>query len=173
MAATYSNNDADGGLGSLWWLGGVAILFWLTFVCSSHSQAKSRQPQAPAATSATPALSAPKEQASLAPADLPLAKLYFDIGKIELAQDTGEQLKAVIEHLKGHENTKAVISGYHDPTGDKAQNEELAKNRAEAVRDALSTQGIAADRIVMQKPIETTGSGDVAEARRVEVSIQP
>lgn len=173
MAATYSSNDDDGGLGSLWWLGGVAVLFWLTFVCGSHSQAKPRQNQSPAATSATAAPSTPGEQASTAPAGLPLAKLYFEIGKTELAQTAGEHLNAVIAHLKSHESAKAVISGYHDPTGDKAQNEELAKNRAKAVRETLKAAGIVEERIVMQKPIETTGSGDLAEARRVEVSIQP
>lgn len=102
----------------------------------------------------------------------PAAKLYFAVGANALPQEAPETLKAITEHLKANPESKAVISGFHDPTGNKAQNEELAKNRAKAVREALKAAGIAEDRVVMQKPQETTGTGNDAEARRVEVSIQ-
>jgi len=81
-------------------------------------------------------------------------------------------MKPILEYLKANRASKAVISGYHDPTGDKAQNEELAKNRAKAVREALKAAGIEEERIVMQKPQETAGTGDLADARRVEIGIQ-
>jgi K(+)-stimulated pyrophosphate-energized sodium pump len=41
----------------------------------------------------------------------------------------------------------SVISGYHYTSGDPAQNGELAKQRAMAVRDALKIAGVAEDRI--------------------------
>ena len=63
------------------------------------------------------------------------------------------------------------VSGYHDATGDLAQNQELAKQRAIKVRDQLKAAGIAEDRIELAKPELTQGSGDNAEARRVEVSV--
>ena len=66
---------------------------------------------------------------------------------------------------------KLVISGYHDASGDPAQNAGLAKQRAMAVRDALKTAGVAEDRIELKKP-EQLNAGDAAEARRVEVSVQ-
>ena len=66
----------------------------------------------------------------------------------------------------------AVISGYHDTTGDPAQNEELAKQRALAVRDALKALGIGDDKLDLKKPEATTATGSNAEARRVEVSLQ-
>ena len=66
----------------------------------------------------------------------------------------------------------AVISGYHDTTGDPAQNEELAKQRALAVRDALKALGIGDDKLDLRKPEVTTATGSNAEARRVEVSLQ-
>jgi hypothetical protein len=31
--------------------------------------------------------------------------------------------------------------------------------------------GIGSDRVILQKPVETTGSGKPADARRVEVSV--
>jgi K(+)-stimulated pyrophosphate-energized sodium pump len=70
------------------------------------------------------------------------------------------------------EGRTAVVSGYTDASGDAAMNEELAKQRAFAVRDALVTAGVPDDRIELKKPEQLTGSGDPAQARRVEVALQ-
>ena len=51
-------------------------------------------------------------------------------------------------------------------------NAEIAKQRALNVRDALVAAGIDASRIDTEKPALTTGSGDAAEARRVEVRVR-
>jgi K(+)-stimulated pyrophosphate-energized sodium pump len=67
---------------------------------------------------------------------------------------------------------KAVISGFHDASGDAAKNAELAKQRAMAVRDALQGLGVGADKIELKKPEETTAGGPAELARRVEVSVQ-
>ena len=102
----------------------------------------------------------------------PAAKLYFPLDKVTLPQNTVAALLPVVEYLKANEGAKASISGFHDPTGRRARNEELALNRARAARGALERAGVARDRIVMQKPQVTTGSGGAAEARRVEVAVQ-
>ena len=67
---------------------------------------------------------------------------------------------------------KAVISGFHDATGNPAQNAELAKQRALVVRDALMAAGLAESQIELKKPEQVVGSGSDAEARRVEISLQ-
>jgi K(+)-stimulated pyrophosphate-energized sodium pump len=67
---------------------------------------------------------------------------------------------------------KAVVSGFTDSTGDSTKNEELAKQRAFAVRDALKAAGIAEDKIELKKPEMLTGTGSNAEGRRVEVALQ-
>ena len=67
---------------------------------------------------------------------------------------------------------KAVISGFHDVTGDPAKNEELAKQRALRVRDALTALGIGEDKLDLRKPAVTTADGSNAEARRVEVTLE-
>ncbi len=104
---------------------------------------------------------------------LPLLKVYFDTGKTDISTEFAEKSKAIIEFLKNDKAANAVINGYHDPSGNKAQNEELAKNRAKGVRDAIKAAGIDEARILMQKPAETSGAGgSMAEARRVEVSVQ-
>lgn len=100
------------------------------------------------------------------------AKLYFDTGKTKLAVDASATLAPTIEWLQSNPSAKAVISGYHDPSGNQAQNELLAKNRAKAVREALKAAGIDETRIEMRKPVSTEGGADLAEARRVEVTIE-
>jgi K(+)-stimulated pyrophosphate-energized sodium pump len=150
------------------WLVGIAVLLLITFNCMrGHHTAPAAKP-APAAAPAP----APAAEPTAPPATPPAAKIYFEVGKTDLPKETESTLKDVLEYLKANAGSKAVISGYHDPTGDKVQNEELAKNRAKAVREALGAAGIGDDRVVMQKPQETTGTGDNAEARRVEVAIQ-
>lgn len=108
------------------------------------------------------------------PADAPPAtiKLYFDSGKTTLPSDASISLAAMIDWLKTHPESKAILSGYHDPKGDRALNEELAKERAESVEDALEDAGIDDDRIDKRKPQSVDGGADLAEARRVEISIE-
>jgi outer membrane protein OmpA-like peptidoglycan-associated protein len=127
---------------------------------------------APAASvvAATPPVSKPAPATSIALP--PAAKLYFALDKIALPQNTVAALLPVVEYLKANDGAKAQVSGFHDPTGKKARNEELALNRARAARGALERAGISRERIVMQKPQATTGSGGAAEARRVEVAVQ-
>jgi len=98
-------------------------------------------------------------------------KIYFEVGKQELPAGTAEMLVAIVGKAKADPSAKIDISGYTDATGDAAKNEELAKERAKAVREALKTAGVAEERINMKKPEVITGSGTEAEARRVEVSI--
>ncbi len=126
---------------------------------------------ATAAASGAAAVLSYLDKAPDALAGAPVAKLYFDTGKTDLPADAEATLKPIIDFVKGNAGTKGVISGFHDPTGDKAQNEELAKNRAKMVRERLRAAGFTEDQIVMIKPFQTAGSGDNKEARRVEVSV--
>jgi len=96
-----------------------------------------------------------------------VVKFYFATGKADLAAGANEALAGIVQGVAAGQ--KAVVSGFHDATGDAAQNAELAKNRALAVRDALQALGVAEDRIELKKPEATQGSGSNAEARRVEV----
>ncbi|MES2180472.1 MAG: OmpA family protein [Pseudomonadota bacterium] len=101
-----------------------------------------------------------------------VVKLYFDTAKASLPADAKQSLAPIVEWLKTNTSAKAVISGYHDSRGSVALNQELAKNRAKAVSKALEDAGIDDDRIELRKPESTTGLGDAAEARRVEVSVE-
>jgi outer membrane protein OmpA-like peptidoglycan-associated protein len=99
-----------------------------------------------------------------------VVKFYFASASAALAPGAAEALGDVVKGVAAGQ--KAVISGYHDVTGDPVKNEELAKQRAFAVRDALAALGIGEDKVDLRKPEVTTASGSNAEARRVEVTLQ-
>lgn len=98
-----------------------------------------------------------------------VVNFYFATGSADLAPGAAEALATVIQGIES--GRKAVISGYHDTTGDPTINEELAKLRAQTVRDVLLGLGVAADKVDLQKPAISAGSGNDAEARRVEVKL--
>ena len=132
------------------------------------------KPAATAVASSAPA--APVAVAAAAVADEAsvrvengVVKFYFATAKADLAGGANEALADVVKGVA--EGKKAVVSGFHDATGDAALNAELAKQRAFAVRDALKALGVAEDKIELKKPEETTASGSNAEARRVEVGL--
>jgi outer membrane protein OmpA-like peptidoglycan-associated protein len=98
-----------------------------------------------------------------------VVNFYFASASADLAPGAAEALAAVIKGVES--GRKAVVSGYHDTTGDAAANEALAKRRAETVRDVLVGLGVPADKVQLQKPEVTAGSGNDAAARRVEVKL--
>jgi flagellar motor protein MotB len=160
---------------SIWrWLLPLLIvlgLLWLLSRCMGPRDASVEMAPAP---TPTPLPAPAVEPAPLpAPAALPTANFYFEVGQSELPEAREGSLESVIEYLNANPTAVATVSGYHDPTGDAAHNEELARNRAMAVRDAMMAAGVPEAQIEMVKPIVTSGSGDLAEARRVEVAIRP
>lgn len=98
-----------------------------------------------------------------------VVNFYFATGSADLAPGAAEALATVIKGVEG--GRKAVVSGFHDTTGDPKINEDLSKLRAQTVRDVLIGLGVAGDKVDLQKPAVTTGSGNNAEARRVEVKL--
>jgi len=98
-----------------------------------------------------------------------VVKFYFASAKSDLPNGAAAALASVIKGVA--DGKRAVVSGYHDASGDPAKNAELAKQRAFAVRDALKAAGVAEDKIELKKP-EQINAGDAADARRVEVTLQ-
>ncbi len=112
--------------------------------------------------------------AASVPADPHAAVLLFAVGSPALAPDAAQLLAPLIKALQNDPATKITVSGFHSASGDAAQNEELAKQRALAVRDALKAAGIAEERVVLEKPRQTEANvaGEDESARRVEVAIK-
>jgi len=96
-------------------------------------------------------------------------KVYFPVGAKDLDDDAKNVIASIGEAIKKDAN-KLSITGYADKTGDEKMNEELAKNRAMAVKDALIAAGVKEDAIEMRRPIFITGAQDDKEARRVDIN---
>ncbi|MCB1723872.1 MAG: DUF5011 domain-containing protein [Gammaproteobacteria bacterium] len=101
-----------------------------------------------------------------------VARIFFAVGGAEPPNDSARLLAPVVGRLRREPDTIVTIAGFHDASGDPAKNRELARRRAAAVGGMLQLAGITANRIVLEKPTETTGSGTADEARRVEVRIR-
>ena len=117
----------------------------------------------PAPAAAAPAAPAPA-------AGMPF-QVFFASGQSSLDAEASTTLKAAVDYLKSHADVKVALSGFVDSTGNADANAELAKKRAEAVRDALQAGGVAADRIDLRKPeVITAGQGADRDApRRVDI----
>ena len=158
---------------SIWrWLLPLLIALGLLWLLSSLFGRREQRPvedtlPPPAAVEPAPA------PEGAAPADTtPTATVYFEVDQSALPPGSETALSSVVVYLQEIPASTAVISGYHDASGDQAANEELARNRAASVRDALVAAGIEESRIHMEKPVVTTGDGTLADARRVEVTVR-
>ena len=100
--------------------------------------------------------------------------LYFGVGKTALEGSQSSGIARLVAYLTANPAKKALISGYHSASGELAVNQELAKQRAFAVRDTLQAAGVGATRVVLDKPLQTEASvsGEDPVARRVEVTIR-
>jgi photosynthetic reaction center cytochrome c subunit len=134
---------------------------------TNYPELAAPRPGAPAA--AVPAAVVPAAQA--APAG---AVVYFGVGVASVSAGAMDELKSIAGVLQSRPDAKVVVSGYHSASGSVEQNQDLARKRAMAVRDALTTAGIAQDRVVLEKPraAEANLAGEDPKARRVEVLLQ-
>jgi outer membrane protein OmpA-like peptidoglycan-associated protein len=154
----------------------VLVIFFVMGIVQWHRGHIVKTPVALVAAVAAPPLAVVTETVTVTipdgasiRVDNGVVNFYFATGSTDLAPGAAEALAAVIKGVEGGQ--KAEISGFHDTTGDAAQNEQLAKKRAEMVRDVLTGLGVPADKVTLQKPAVTTGSGSDASARRVEVKL--
>ncbi len=162
-------ND-DGARVGLWVVIGIITL--LLFGLIGGLAIRSLGHKAPAA----PAVAVVPAAAADLLIDVPLSgeivgKLYFELGKAELPADATAALAPVLKALADNPAKKLVLAGFHDPSGDATVNAELAKNRAKAVRAALTSQGVDAARLALRKPEQTAADGPADEARRVEIRL--
>jgi outer membrane protein OmpA-like peptidoglycan-associated protein len=163
-----SQNDDSQGVVVGVVFGAVVLVMALVFGLINHQQGiKQAAAAAAAATTTSPVADADAASVTI---DNGVVKFYFASGKADLATGANDALATVVTGVAGGQI--ALVSGFHDATGDAAKNEELSKQRALAVRDALVQLGVAQDRIELKKPEETAAAGPAAQARRVEVSLK-
>lgn len=178
----FSNTD-DGRqerviLGFLFALVAAIVIGVIALVMGSRPSGAAKAPAAaPAVVTADVAASAAgpvdsgaagADEASVV-VDNGMVKFYFASGKADVAAGANEALADVVKAIAA--GKRAVISGYHDASGNAAVNAEVSKQRAIAVRDALVALGVTADKVELKKPEETTAEGPASAARRVEVTL--
>lgn len=166
MSSSNDNDDQQRfALGFLFALIALVVSTVVGVVVYKRAIQPARAP-APAAVVAAPAAVEVVDGPTIKVED-GIVKFYFATGKADVANGADEALANVAKGVAS--GKKALVSGYHDTTGDVAVNEELAKQRAVAVRIVLVRIGVPEDKVELKKPEVTTGSGGNAEARRVEV----
>ena len=187
-AAAATAAAKKGGNGKWIALAVAAVLALLAFKsCGNGEQAAAPAASEPAASAVSEALaevaSAPTA-ASEASAPAPVAAdnarvvyengvatFFFATGKNDVAEGAQTIVADVIN--AGKDGKKLVVSGFADSTGNAAANEELSKQRAQAVQAFFEAQGVNAANIELRKPENTTGAvGNDVEGRRVEVKVE-
>jgi len=96
--------------------------------------------------------------------------IYFPTGLATLDTEAHRALRVASALYLGI-GTQIQVTGYADKTGNHAANVELAKKRAEAVRDELVSLGVVPQRIKLLTPVDVTGSGSDDQARRVDLVV--
>lgn len=106
-----------------------------------------------------------------------MSDVLFDTGKYTLKPGAREKLAKVSGILLAYPGLKIQVEGHTDSVGTDEYNQELSENRAQAVRDFLSQQGVAPDAITFRGFGETSpvASNDTAggrqQNRRVELVV--
>ena len=73
--------------------------------------------------------------------------IQFDTNKATIRSESDAQISHIAEVLKAYPKVKIKIGGYTDNTGNANANKKLSNNRANAVKKAIASKGIAADRM--------------------------
>lgn len=137
--------------------------------------------QRDAATEQTARLQAEVDQLKAQPTPrglvLTLGDVLFDTGRAQLNPGSGRKLDQLAQFLTEHPERRVQIDGFTDNVGTESFNQDLSQRRADAVKVALITRGIAPSRIGSQGygkgfPVaDNTDSGGRQLNRRVEVVI--
>jgi outer membrane protein OmpA-like peptidoglycan-associated protein len=104
--------------------------------------------------------------------------VLFASGKSQLLPGAQTGLSQVADALKTQNDTKLIVEGHTDSTGNDATNQSLSKARAEAVQSFLVSRGIESARISSvglgsSRPVADNKTSDGrANNRRVEIVVQ-
>jgi outer membrane protein OmpA-like peptidoglycan-associated protein len=102
--------------------------------------------------------------------------LYFVEGKDEFTDESRRVIDGIFAEIAKRPVPDVMVIGHTDKVGSDPFNDQLSRQRAEVVRNALLARGIAADKVVAigrgkREPVVPTADG-VAEPRNRRVEIQ-
>lgn len=106
-------------------------------------------------------------------------QVLFATGSDTLTEIDLQRLRALADHLEQNPDLVVVLDGHADPRGTDEYNNVLSQERAKAVKEALETLGISADRIRSQghgNRFSSAPKGDedaYRQERRVDITLEP
>ena len=107
---------------------------------------------------------------------VPIEKdILFEFDKAVVQKESFGELESIVNILNAKDDLKVSLRGHTDASGPDAYNETLSKNRVSAVEDFLKSNGIDADRILIEALGEKSPIADNTSKkgrklnRRVEV----
>ena len=170
------SDDGFFGLAALVFGAGATIMLLAaiggSYVAGRFDTAPPAPPPAPVAQPAPPAIPEGAGIVSEVIEGRPKVSVYFAVDEFAIAPEFAAAVAPVREWLAANPEDRVQLSGFTDPTGDAAANAELAKNRAQAVAAELEKEGIAADRVDLVKPADSSDeTTDYSHARRVEITV--
>lgn len=104
-------------------------------------------------------------------------RLNFETSQATIRQEDSQDLNQMAQILQAYPNARIRVVGYADARGSDPANRELGQRRADAVKQALGAQGVAANRVEAvsggeEEPVATNATAPgQAENRRTEVVI--
>ena len=122
-----------------------------------------------------PETTKPIKPAVVKPAAFARAEIYFIVSGTVLDAAAKRSLGNVARWLAANPSSAVVLQGYADPTGSHDANLELSRNRADAAREYLQSQGVDASRMTIEAFGDTKlkyGGAD-GRNRRVLVDLKP
>jgi outer membrane protein OmpA-like peptidoglycan-associated protein len=107
-----------------------------------------------------------------------LNNIFFEFGKATLKEESYPELKRLIKLLEDNPSITIELSGHTDNVGSDADNLSLSQNRADAVVNYLSENGIKKSRLMAKgygetKPVSTNDTEEGRQLnRRVEFTVK-
>lgn len=93
------------------------------------------------------------------------AVLLFGFDSDQVRVEHFEDVTAVVDYVKNHEDAYILVEGHTSAVGDKEYNMDLQKRRSDAVKELLLQEGAAPDKIRIYQ------QGDVSERIQEEDSL--
>lgn len=103
----------------------------------------------------------------------------FDVNSFTLRSSAQQDVARMAAILKEYEKTNIRVAGHTDATGSESLNQTLSERRAEAVKNIMLAQGVAANRLTTigfgkSQPIADNATAQGRQLnRRVEITVVP
>jgi outer membrane protein OmpA-like peptidoglycan-associated protein len=103
--------------------------------------------------------------------------LNFEFGTTKLTPESEQTVKNLVAILKAYPSTEARLEGHTDSVGDADANKKLSQDRADAVREIMTGNEIAASRLSttgygQEKPVASNDTDEGrAQNRRLELVV--